>query len=205
MAKLIKNICKAMIILFFVALNVGCNKRNHIILYEYYLSNNQSEHKQDTILGQVGLPIVELRHGEVASRFREIFNELSKDSISSEYKMIVRLDNDTIKFSIQSWGADLSIGDELRQPKLHYGIIKHRTDNETKDFFVIYARNSVNPERVNEIFKPTGGMEYYELRRHYLPYNVHEGRCDDMQYYYGFYTNDSIVLLRKREREINDF
>lgn len=188
-------------VVFISVLFGSCGRQQYNILYEYYNSYNQFENKADTILGRVTLPILQFRSSEQASKFGNMFDELAKDTISEEYKLIVRADNDTIKFSIQDWSKEMSISEEIDFPNLNRGIIRHKTGNDTKEIFVVYDISSSNSERFDEIFKTTGKVERYELRRHYMPYKVTTSYRCDTQYYLGFYTNDIIVLLRKQERK----
>lgn len=198
---ILKNIVTAGIgVILVTIIMVSCSNPQYTILYDYFNSYKQFEHKKDTILGRVELPVLQFRSDKVAREFGKIFDELAKDSLSTEYKLIFRVDNDTVKFLIQSWGNDISIKEEIDFPKLNRGIIRHKKDTGIKDIFVIYALNSDNPERCSEIFTSTGGVNRYELRGHYVPYKVTMSYPDDMQYYLGFYANDSIVLIKKQER-----
>lgn len=188
-------------VVFISTLFGSCSRQQYNILYEYYNSYNQFENKADTILGRVTLPILQFRSPEQASKFGNMFDELAKDTISEEYKLIVRAENDTIKFSIQDWSKEMSISEEIDFLNLNRGIICHKTGNETKDIFVVYDISSINPERFDEIFKTIGKVKHYELRRHYMPCKITTSYNCDTQYYFGFYANDSIVLLRKQERK----
>lgn len=180
----------------------GCcnNGREIIYSYDWVDVRRAPDNTIDSVLGTVELPILQFRSKKLKNQFDRLFEELSNDTISDIYDFILLDRNDTMYFAIQDRICSSVLEDELKIPGTYNGIVRYRNRSEARDFFVRYSIKGKDTVKYNGLFRRTGKLLRYELRKHYLPPGISiMGSCES-QSYRGYFTDDSIRLFFKKER-----
>lgn len=184
-----------------IILFAGCGQGSSKVIYDYSsFSGPSTVLKKDSIIGKVNIHELSFKSKRIRDIFDNLFNEITRDSLSQMYYMVIRVQGDTMLFAMQNWSYNLLISYELKNPRYIKGILPYKIPGKSIDFFVLFDTNKNDEDACNRLFNIVNKKHKFELREHIFPPGIAlNGSCTS-QVYSGSIVGDSLVYINKRER-----
>lgn len=184
-----------------IILFAGCGQGPSEVIYDYSnFTDRDAALTKDCIIGKVDIHELSFKSERYRNIFDNLFNEITRDTLSQMYYMVIRVQSDTMLFAIQNWSYNLLISYELKEPGYIKGILPYKIPGKRVDFFVLFDTQKNDEDACNKLFNILNKKYKFELRRHMLPSGIAlNGSCTS-QIYSGSIVGDSLVYINKRER-----